>query len=163
MKSKQKDEILRKIDFWSKHQELDKFNYNFISSYLLAIIASLIGLFNSPIIYFLSQKELISILGCSVHPHIIALILTIVFLVLIFAVLYYMPKKQQDFNRSFRVREAMLRVWHNELSQKKKAKSMTDELDEQFEEIKKQYNGKMTNKEIENIAEGIMENQKFKK
>ncbi len=163
MNGKQNDEILKKIDFWSKHQELDKFNYNFISSYFLAIIASLIGLFNPPIIYFLSQKELISILGYSIHPHIIVLILTIVFLVLIFAVLYYAPKKQQNFNRSFRIREAMLRVWYNELSQKKKGKSMTDELDEQFEEIKRQYNRKMTNKEIENIAERIMKNQKLKK
>ena len=155
MDSKQKNEILRKIDFWSKHQELDKFNYNFISSYFLAIIASLIGLFNPSIIYFLSQKELILIFGCSVHPHIIALILTILFLFLIFAVLYYMPKKQQDFNRSFRIREAMLRVLYNKLSQKKKGKSMTDEMDEQLEEIKKQYNRKMTNKEIENIAEKL--------
>ena len=49
----------------------------------------------------------------------------------------------------------MLRVWHNKLSQKKEGKSMTDEMDEQFEEIKKQYNRKMTNKEIENIAEKL--------
>ena len=70
-----------------------------------------------------------------------------------------MPKKQQDFNRSFRIREVMLRVWYNKLSKKKKGKSMTDELDEQFEEIKKQYDRKMTNKEIENIAEKIMKNK----
>lgn len=86
--------------------------------------------------------------------------MTIVFLILIFAVLYYMPKKQQDFNRSFRIREAMLRVWYNELSQRKKGKSMTDELDEQFEEIKKRYNKNMSNKEIENLAEKIMRNSK---
>ena len=70
--------------------------------------------------------------------------------------LVYDREEAENAKKSFRIREAMLRVLYNHLFLKGREKSITDELDEQFEKIKRGYKRKMANKEIENIAKEVM-------
>ena len=51
--------------------------------------------------------------------------------------LVYDREEAENAKKSFRIREAMLRVLYNHLFGKGREKSITDELDEQFEKIKR--------------------------
>jgi hypothetical protein len=138
---KNEDILKNKIDYWKKHQELDKFNYNFISIFSLSLIAVMSSVL-TPIMISLATKG-------SIIPSIIvsSILLISFFLIMVSLVIY-----QYRNNRAFKIREAMLRVWYGE----KDIGIDTDKLDEIFEKIRQEYKGKMPNKEIENIARKIM-------
>jgi len=140
--------LKNKIAYWLKHQELDKFNFNSVSIMFPSLIAILSAVFIPTMIYF-AQKELtLNLIKISVT-----------YLIASFSLLTFMLISRYNYNRSFRIREAMLRVLYNNLFEKKRGKIMTDELDEQFIEIKKGYKQNMANKEIENIAERVMKGE----
>lgn len=153
-----KDNLKNNIDYWRKHQELDKFNYNFVSTYYTSVIAILIALFLPAIIYYLGRKEPLSIFRLSISSGIIAFILTLIFLVLTLGLLYKLDKETKNHNRSFRIRESMLRVWYNE----KELGVDTDYLDKVFDQIKEKYNKKPSNKDLEDIAKNILYKNKRK-
>lgn len=153
---KKETTLKNKIEYWRKHQELDKFNINkdtslYIGhiSWIIAIFILIIGLIN---IIFLIFSFNIKILF-------IVIIITIIFIIAYFVFDYtrnkrgYWYSKIENHNRSFRIREAMLRAWYS----KKEIGVDTDKLDIIFEEIKKKYNRKMSNKELENIAKKEIE------
>ena len=136
----------KKIEYWVKHQELDKFNYNtelsaFIGS-LAIIVPGIIGMIAIILAYdkITSLTKLITILifgGIALSW-------------LKFKVIKSHKKILNDYNQSFRIREAMLRVWYRKL------RVNTDLLDEQFEEIKEKSKGIISNKELELIAKKII-------
>ena len=142
----------KKIEYWSKHQELDKFNYRVN-----------VDMKVNKTLFFASFFIPLMLVGISliVNKNYISGIILVAFSSILFPIVshIYNSKNKEEAEKakqSFRIREAMLRVMYNDLLGKKKEKSITDELDEQFEEIKEKYKEKMENKDVENLAEKIM-------
>ena len=142
---KDKEEIENKIDYWKKHQELDKFNHQeslstFVSfiaiifSVIIGIVSIILNIIENPWI----SSEIIFVITC-------------IFIIFILLFQNSFKSKINGHNLAFRIREAMLRVWYNQLHVN------TDLLDSQFENIKKDCEEKMSNKEIENVAKRIIE------
>jgi len=141
-----KEEILKnKINYWLKHQELDKFNYNFSITFYPSMIAIVIAVMIPLLIYFVNNNHLINLIfGFSI------------FLIILLTLLFLMFFEKQNHNRSFRIREAMLRVWYNE----EEIGADTDELDDIFENIKCRYNKQLSNKSLENLAKKFILSRK---
>lgn len=155
-KMKNEKKLKNKIDYWRRHQELDKFNYNFISSYHTSIMAILIALFLPSIIYFLDREDPIILFRSSIQSAYIAFILILTFLISVLICLYFLSKRQKDHNRSFRIRESMLRVWYNQ----NEMGVDTGELDEVFENIKCIYKKELSNKDLKNLAKNFILSKK---
>jgi len=132
--------IEKKIEYWSKHQELDKFNYNFNAFFFFSLIVILCAIYIPMIISFGTQKLITPLI-----------LLSSILAITLFGLIILMLIFQSKHNRSFRIREAMLRVWYQRF------KVDTDVLDDQFEKIKTKYKKRMSNKEIEDIAREVME------
>ena len=135
-----------KIKYWSKHQELDKFNYNYIIVLYLSLIVIVSSIIIPIMIYFGNNGSLGYLI-------ITSLIFISTFLILLIA----MNFKSKKHDASFMIREAMLRIWYQSLGVD------TDLLDKQFEEIKKEFKkGISTNKQLELIAKEVI-NESSKK
>lgn len=128
------------IDYLKKHQELDKFIYSFTSTFYFSLIAILCAVFMPLIIYQFTN---------SFYPDYIHLSITFILSLYLLILLSIDNLKGQ--NSSFRIREAMLRVWYNQINVD------TDLLDSQFNRIKSAYKSRLSNKELENIAKKIIE------
>ena len=147
MAEKKNKQLLEKnISYWTKHQELDKFNYNIainqINNQIIFFGAFFIPLMLSGISLIINKNYSygFSILGFSI----------VLFPVLLWIFGRKNRKELNNANEAFRIREAMLRVFYNDLGVN------TDLLDQQFEEIKKEYHNKNSNKELERIAKEKM-------
>ena len=137
--------IEKKVDYWKKHQELDKANHQESLSSFISIMSilfsAMIGLF-SIISNFISDITLRTIM---------LFIIVCGFAIYLVVFKNSFQKKINQHNFAFVIREAMLRVWYQ------KEGVDTDLLDSQFEKIKRECTRKRTNKDIENIAKRIME------
>src|SRR3989344_1587348 len=165
MNKEEKNELLKKIDFWSKHQELDKFNINDDTnkyfgdiSILITVSLGIIGLIN--MIPFIIKLPICYII-----------LIIIIIIELLVVVIYYIIKKKKNWllkinqhNNHFRIREAMIRVWYDYLFEKKINKKIlitkTEEINELFTKImeKLKRNPKMGNNELYEKAKEIMKN-----
>ncbi|MBU2576521.1 MAG: hypothetical protein KKF50_02265 [Nanoarchaeota archaeon] len=144
-----------KIKYWTKHQELDKFNYNISFSSLIGQLSMSIAVLIGVLVIIVTTKQL----GAWGR------VISVVIVGGIF--LWWMQSKLikshqtklKETNRSFRIREAMLRVWYQELGVD------TDLLDKQYEEIKAKSNPEiLENKHFEKIAKKvILKSKKLKK
>lgn len=134
-----KNQIENKISYWSKHQELDKFNYNLAFSRHISSLSLMAVLFFGVLTYALATRDL----------KILYTISFIVFIVVLFSSGFYIKNTIQT-RRSFKVREAMLRVWYNQLGVE------TDKLDDYYSKIISYLKRKNTNKEIEELAKLVL-------
>ncbi len=121
---KNKEKLIRdKIAIWSKHQELDKFNYNDAAVKLfgsLAILVALITILFSSIPIFVSKEE--AFLWSS--------LLLVLAVILYFRYSYLMKVA----NAHFIIRENMIYNWYHDLGVDKK------ELNKEFTKLyKKPY------------------------
>lgn len=140
----------KQIEYWSKHQELDKFNYNStFTSYLQelsVVVTVLIGSLGMILAYEpidpTTRLVLIVLVGITVLAY------------LNFKVNNSYIKKLKEHNHSFRIREVMLRVMYQN------QKIDTDLLDSQFEEIKRKSKSISENKKLELIAKEVINNSK---
>ena len=143
---KNKVALEKTISYWSKQQELDKFNYNLsinqIDSQITFLGAFFIPLILSGISLVITQKYL--------YGFIIVVFCAIVFPIMLWFFGKNNRRELKNAKEAFRMREAMLRVFYNDLGVN------TDLLDQQFEEIKKEYHNKNSNKELERIAKEKM-------
>jgi hypothetical protein len=137
----------KKIEYWSKHQELDKFNYNislvsFISQLSISITV-LIG-----VLAIITSSDPLGNWGRTI----LAVIIVGGFIIWIKYILIKSNQiKLKRNNKSFRIREAMLRAWYQ------KQGVDTDLLDKQYEEIKeKSKMGIPKNKQLEIIAKEVI-------
>lgn len=139
------EKIENKIRYWSKHQELDKFNYNFESSSYVGMISVTFAMIMTLLVIITSIKMNYWV--------------TLFFIAVVAIVSFFMlnsmkkdhQKKLKDYNNSFRIREAMLREWYGSCGVD------TDLLDKNFEDIKKVYRkGLSSNKQLELIARDVL-------
>lgn len=141
----EKTKLQRSIEYWIKHQELDKLNYTLSLSEYFTIMSIGVAL----IIGVVSAVALFD--GTYTKPLIILIVILIVLIFLIIYIKRPYVKKLKDNNLSFRIREAMLRKWYNDLGVK------TDLLDTQFDEIKKICKNRvLSNKILEIIAKDVL-------
>ncbi|MFH0808741.1 MAG: hypothetical protein V1888_03965 [archaeon] len=139
-----------KIDYWKKHQELDKFNYQ-INTDSINNITFLWASFFIPVIgagiSLIIQKNFIYgffLLGFS----------AIFFPLMVITNTSKNKEIKNGNNESFMIREAMLRIFY------KKLNVNTDLLDEQFEEIKKMSKKRISkNKQLEIFATKIIDKE----
>ncbi len=138
---KQKTE--KEIEYWSKHQELDKFNYNISTSNYFASISILTSLFLGGLAIGIALKNMNIIIWISVicfFGHIISLII-------------YLRSTSRS-NKHFITRELMIRYWY-----KNCFKVNTNELDSKNKKIMKLVScfGRNVPK---NLIDAIMEDNK---
>lgn len=139
--------LKNKIEYWSKHQELDKFIYNADLVRYLSLITILSAIAIPLIIYFATGNFLFHLM----------IMFSIFFITYSYLISRIMVSSYRQ-NRAFRIREGMLRVFYNRLfAEERNKKNVTDELDRQFEEIRQGYRRNMSNKDIETLAKRIME------
>ncbi|MEK6844109.1 MAG: hypothetical protein AABX83_01650 [Nanoarchaeota archaeon] len=137
----------KKIEYWSKHQDLDKFNYGvnldsrnkttlFLASFFIPLILSGISL-------IVDEKYLIGF--------ILVLFSSLFFPIFVWIFTGESSKELRKAKENFRIREAMLRVWYQKWVD-------TDLLDTQHELIKEMSKkGISENKQLELIAKKVIE------
>lgn len=163
-KSNENEKIKRKIEFWSKHQELDKHNiikdtssYLGHMSLLITVLFGLIGLGN----------VIILITGQHIPLYVVDILLFL--LIIAIGTIHWGWKKRKKWNfvigghnLHFRAREKMIRYWYNKELGKEKGKQVTEILDEQCKDIrellKKHYKKKISEKELDGRIDEIMKN-----
>jgi len=125
MKQKEHPElkIKKEIEYWSKHLELDKFNYEYSGFFHLTLGTWILSLWLGLTAIAVSLRSLSTL--------IIAFVILIIFLPIIIT-LYLKKNKQNDL--SFTVRERMIRQRYERLYEISK-----DKLNAEFEDIKKIY------------------------
>jgi len=143
-KSKE-DEIKDKIGYWSKHQELDKFNYNRVTSTQLSVISILGALWIGIVA--------LSIVGRWING--IYFISIIVIVVLIPTTIFYVIRTKSS-NNHFRIREAMIRNWYHSIGVD------TLKIDKDFTKImeKLKEEPRMKNDELNRLARKSMKNDR---
>ena len=137
----------KKIAYWTKHQELDKFNYNISFTSFIGQLSMCIAVLIGTLAIILAIDEL-----DAWGQIILIVIVGGAFLIWIKKkVIKPNQTKLKDHNRSFRIREAMLRTWYQQLEVD------TDLLDKQYEEIKTKSNPEiLENKHLEEIAKKVI-------
>jgi len=121
----------KEIDYWTTHQDLDKFNYNRATSTYLSIISIAVAVW-------------IGLTALSIYMQNITIMVWVsifIFIVLIASVIFYL-KNTSRHNTSFIVREEMIKKRYELLGVKK------DQLNEEFVETKKKLKGEKGKKEI---------------
>lgn len=136
----------KNIAYWSKHQELDKFNYNIANSKYIAAISLMVVLFFGILTYTINTGD----------KYTLNVTIIIVIIVISISMIFYI-KNTYASNNAFRIREAMIRIWY------KKGGVDTNLLDAQFEKIKKEKKFLMSNKDIEDLARRVINTGKNKK
>jgi len=112
----------KKIEYWSKHQELDKFHHNQATSTHLVTISFTISIWIGVIAIGIIKQELF---------HLIYWVTGIAFITLLFSSMVYL-KKTVRINKHFMAREIMIRYWYGS-----HFKLNTNELDSQNSQIMK--------------------------
>lgn len=139
-----------KIEYWSKHQELDKFNISHDTSLFLghvAIILSVFFILNEFVKFVFLERS--DTLGNIVAVLIIALSILII---------WYAKEWEsriKEHNNHFMAREKMIRYWYDNL---KKNKVNTDQLDRQIVkimEIPPSYTGRKLRKKVKEIMKKV--------
>ncbi|MEK6847575.1 MAG: hypothetical protein AABX50_00430 [Nanoarchaeota archaeon] len=117
---KSKNTIEKEIEYWTAHQDLDKFNYGAVSSSILALIA-----------IFISILGVVSDLQTTGWVSWLKVIVLIFILVSVFIFLRLLKKEPQRHDIAFTAREEMIKYRYGKIGVAK------DELNEEFEDIKK--------------------------
>ncbi|PIR39932.1 MAG: hypothetical protein COV33_02555 [Candidatus Zambryskibacteria bacterium CG10_big_fil_rev_8_21_14_0_10_34_34] len=141
-----------KIKYWEKNQELDKFNYQinidsiknttfFLGSFFLPLmVAGILLIANQNYAY-----------GFTISFS------SIMFFIILNSIMTNKNGVWRDnAKRDFAIRDVMLRIWYKDDNKEKNGKVNTDLLDLQFEEIKKRYQVSLSKKDLEDIAECII-------
>lgn len=116
--------IEKEIDYWTTHQDLDKFNYNRATSTYLSIISITVAVWIGLTALSLYMQSITIRIWVSMFT----------FIVLIASVIFYL-KNTSRHNTSFIVREEMIKKRYEMLGVKK------DELNEEFIETRKKLKG----------------------
>ena len=108
------------IEYWSKHQELDKFNYDMTTSSFLSAVSIIIAIFIFIVSFsFLNEQ------------YKLATDSTIVIIIILIILTIYTFWKRNNHNKSFMIREDMIEERYEKLGVNKKR------LNDEFEDKKK--------------------------
>ena len=145
---KKEDTSKNKIDYWSKHQELDKFNISQDTAVYLGYLAITISL-------FVLSSEAIKI-AFPDDPETLKFILAVLLFGLAFTILYLSQKwrrKINGHNSHFIAREEMIRYWYNNLKENKVDTDKLDRKCKKIREILPIYSGERLREKVKEIME----------
>ena len=151
--------LLRKIDFWSKHQELDKFNISNDTSVFLGTITITLSLLAIVLIivrtmidlkFFPLLQEKLNFLFILMPPFVASIFL------LYYSIIWELKVKRHNYH--FRAREIMIRKWYDKIWGEKTVKVLEDHSNKiryllrDFD--KKRISKEKFDKELEKILSG---------
>jgi len=138
-----KKEFKKEIKYWTKHQELDKFNYSFSFTLHLSFLALILAIAYPFLVHYATQNLLAPLV-----------FLSLLVITLYSSTLIHMLFSAREHKRNFRIRDSILKIGY------KKYGVNTNKLEEIFENVKQKYRSKMTENQLENISEKEMEKYK---